>query len=70
MNKIQMNRFISLIAVALIVLSVHSVCAADFASGPLNRPYSDGRAWHAGFYVGVNAQDLRFAHNGYVTESG
>ncbi|MDE5745365.1 MAG: PorT family protein [Paramuribaculum sp.] len=44
--------------------------ALDLSSGPLNRPYSDGRAWHLGFYVGVNAQDIRFRHNGFITESG
>ena len=44
--------------------------ALDLSSGPLNRPYSDGRAWHLGFYVGVNAQDIRFRHNGFITDSG
>lgn len=44
--------------------------AIDYSGGPFNRPYSDGRAWHAGFYVGINAQDLRFSHNGFITEIG
>lgn len=44
--------------------------ALDLSSGPPNRPYSDGRAWHLGFYVGANVQDLRFRHNGFVTETG
>lgn len=37
--------------------------AADFGHGPLNRPYSDGRAWHLGFSVGVHAQDLSLTHS-------
>ena len=44
--------------------------AADFGHGPLNRPYSDGRAWHLGFSVGAHAQDLTLTHSGYVTEDG
>ncbi len=44
--------------------------AADFGHGPLNRPYSDGRAWHLGFSVGVHAQDLSLTHSGYVTDDG
>ncbi len=59
-----------------VILSIIACCsivlcnARDFSSGPLNRPYSDGRAWHLGFYVGLNAHDLRFRHNGFITESG
>lgn len=59
-----------------IILSVIACCsialcsARDFSSGPLNRPYSDGRAWHLGFYVGANAQDLRFRHSGFTTDNG
>lgn len=54
----------------MLLCCVFSGNALDLSSGPLNRPYSDGRAWHLGFYVGVNAQDLRFRHNGFITESG
>ena len=36
----------------------------------LNRPYADLRRWHLGFSVGVNAMDLNFTHNGFVTEQG
>lgn len=36
----------------------------------LNRPYSDMRRWHLGFSVGLNAFDLSFHHNGFVTEEG
>lgn len=30
----------------------------------LNRPMTDNRLWHLGFYVGMQFQDLHFAHNG------
>lgn len=47
-----------------------SLSAVDFAHGPLNRPYSDGRAWHLGFSVGLHVQDIRFSHTGFVTPEG
>lgn len=36
----------------------------------LNRPYADLKRWHLGFSVGMHFQDLKFTHNGYVTEEG
>lgn len=36
----------------------------------LNRPYADMRRWHLGFAVGLHTQDLRFTHNGFVTDAG
>ncbi len=36
----------------------------------LNRPYTDHRRWHLGFSVGLHTQDLKFTHNGFVTEDG
>lgn len=36
----------------------------------MNRPYADLRKWHLGFSVGVHTQDLKFTHNGFVTEDG
>lgn len=60
----------SAIVTLLLLCIAVTAGAADLSTGPLNRPYSDGRAWHAGFYVGINAQDLRFRHNGFITESG
>lgn len=35
-----------------------------------NRPYADMRKWHLGFSIGMQASDLRFTHNGYITENG
>lgn len=35
-----------------------------------NRPMADMRPWHLGFSVGMQFQDLRFAHNGDVLYDG
>ena len=35
-----------------------------------NRPYADLRKWHLGFSFGMNTMDLRFTHNGFITEDG
>lgn len=35
-----------------------------------NRPYADLRRWHLGFSIGANTMDTRFAHNGFMTETG
>lgn len=36
----------------------------------LNRPYADMRKWHLGFSVGMHTQDLKFTHNGFITDNG
>lgn len=46
------------------------LCAQQRNDKLLNRPYSDLRPWHLGFSIGVHTQDLRFTHNGFVTENG
>lgn len=62
-----------------IVLCVIAVVAVAFSAGAgaqrlndklMNRPYADLRKWHLGFSVGVHTQDLKFTHNGFVTEDG
>ena len=35
-----------------------------------NKPYSDFRRLHYGFFIGVHAQDMEFVNNGFVTEDG
>jgi len=35
-----------------------------------NRPYADLRRWHLGFSLGAHTEDLRFCHNGLVTDGG
>lgn len=36
----------------------------------MNRPYADMRRWHLGFSVGMHTQDIKFTHNGYITDDG
>lgn len=59
-----------LMAVALMLLAVVSVQGRDFNDKLLNRPYADLKRWHLGFSVGMHTQDLKFAHNGFVTDDG
>ena len=56
--------------IALTVLSPLTVSAARLNDKIQNRPYADLRPWHLGFSVGLHTQDIRFAHNGLVTEDG
>ena len=69
-----LSSVMDIIRQTILVISVTAATAAagaaDFGHGPLNRPYSDGRAWHLGFSVGVHAQDLTLTHSGYVTDDG
>lgn len=60
------------------IISIISLCLAaalsasgrDFNDKLLNRPYADMRRWHLGFSIGAHAEDIRFSHNGFITESG
>ncbi|MDE7381089.1 MAG: PorT family protein [Muribaculaceae bacterium] len=50
------------------------VCATGFASARpgdkiLNRPYADQKLIHLGFSVGMHFQDLKFTHNGFLTDN-
>lgn len=65
-------RHIIILLLTSIVATASSVSlsAQHLNDKVLNRPYTDMRRWHLGFSVGVHTQDLRFAHNGYVTENG
>lgn len=36
----------------------------------MNRPYADLKRWHLGFSIGMSLQDLKFTHNGLVTDDG
>lgn len=58
---------------AVVAVAAAGTCAAsalDFGQGPLNRPYTDGRAWHLGFSVGLHVQDARLSHEGLMTDDG
>jgi hypothetical protein len=47
-----------------------TVIARTFNDKVLNRPYADLRRWHLGFSIGFHTEDIKFAHNGLVTEDG
>lgn len=62
-----------LIAVLLVIgaISFSSECYAQRRNDKLyNRPYADLKPVHFGFSVGMHMQDLKFTHNGHVTEDG
>ena len=64
-------RIIFLALVAILAMAATPVCLSrPLNDGVLNRPYTDSRPWHLGFSVGLNLMDLRFTHNGFVTETG
>ena len=48
----------------------HSLVARTFNDKVLNRPYADLRRWHLGFSIGFHTEDIKFSHNGLVTEDG
>lgn len=51
-------------------LGATALHARDFNDKLMNRPYADLKRWHLGFSVGVHTQDIKFTHNGFVTEDG
>ena len=61
---------IRLFLIILAVISPVALKAVDLTHGPLNLPYTDARAWHLGFSVGIHTQDVRFSHTGFVTPDG
>lgn len=61
---------IRLFLILLAAISPIALSAVDLTHGPLNLPYTDGRAWHLGFSVGLHAQDVRFSHTGVITPDG
>ncbi len=66
-----MKKFISYIALFVFALvGSQPTFARSFNDKVLNRPYADLRRWHLGFSIGFHTEDLKFAHNGLVTEDG
>ena len=55
---------------SLSVAGMTPVFSRTFNDKLQNRPYADLRPWHLGFSVGAYTSDLRFTHNGFVTENG
>jgi hypothetical protein len=60
----------------IIILSLLAIVAATPASARRlndkvdNLPYADMRRWHLGFSIGGHVDDLRFAHNGCISDEG
>ena len=59
-----------------IIILLIGLCGAVDAEGRRlndklqNRPYADLRKWHLGFSFGAHTEDMRFTHNGFITEDG
>ncbi|MGM9861619.1 MAG: PorT family protein, partial [Muribaculaceae bacterium] len=56
--------------IAALALALPMSARRDLNDKVLNRPYADQRRWHLGFSVGAFTQDLRFTHNGLITDDG
>jgi hypothetical protein len=66
-----MKRFIGIIAAVMTAMVCgQTVVARTFNDKVLNRPYADMRRWHLGFSIGFHTEDIKFSHNGLVTEDG
>lgn len=63
-------RNILLLAVAAVAIMPLQLQARRLNDKVLNKPYADNRRWHLGFSVGLHLEDIRFSHNGFVTEQG
>lgn len=55
---------------ALLSCAIPTQARRDLNDKVLNRPYADMRRWHLGFSIGAFTQDLRFTHNGLITDDG
>lgn len=58
------------IIISLIISVMTAMAAGRFNDKIENRPYADMRPWHLGFSIGAHTEDLRFAHNGFITPEG
>lgn len=61
--------------IIIVILSMVACVAPTAAARRLNdkvenRPYADMRPWHLGFSFGAFVEDMRFTHNGLITEEG
>lgn len=55
---------------AVLLCMVAFTASAQHKQKLENRPYADSKRWHMGFSVGMHLQDLKFTHNGFVTDDG
>lgn len=66
-----MKKIIGIIAIILVAgVCGQAAAARAFNDKVLNRPYADMRRWHLGFSIGMHTEDIKFTHNGLVTEDG
>lgn len=65
-----MNLLKIILTILTLVSLTPDAIARDFNDKLQNRPYADMRRWHLGFSIGAHAEDIRFTHNGFITESG
>ncbi len=66
-----MKKIATIIIILAAMLSAFEAVAARRLNDKLeNRPYADLRRWHLGFSIGAHTEDLRFAHNGLITDQG
>lgn len=63
--------------IAIIIINIIALCALAvpaegrrFNDNVENRPYADLRRWHLGFSIGAHTEDIRFTHNGLITDEG
>lgn len=63
------RRFLRLATAAALLCAVASA-SAQHKQNLDNRPYADLKRWHLGFSVGMHMQDLKFTHNGFITDDG
>lgn len=61
---------LSALAGALICLCPVAANAQGHKQKLENRPYADLKRFHLGFSVGMHMQDLKFTHNGLITDDG
>ena len=65
-----MRKIFKIAVFLLAALTATPLQAKTFNDKIQNRPYADLRRWHLGFSVGVHTENIRFTHNGFVTENG
>lgn len=65
-----MKRIVAIIIIILSISAGFEAQARRLNDKLENRPYADLRKWHLGFSIGMHTEDLRFAHNGFITADG
>jgi len=63
-------RYIRILLLMMAAVAPLTASAKQFNDKLLNRPYADLRRWHLGFSVGMHTENIKFTHNGFVTDAG